>query len=104
MVAMSTTRLVVLGAIRQFQPVHGYFLRRELMSWHVDEWAKIQPGSIYNALRTLEADHYIESWQRMPRAAVRRARPIASHRPARSSCSGCCVTTSGMSRRSTPKR
>ena len=60
MVAMSTTRLVVLGAIRQFQPVHGYFLRRELMSWHVDEWAKIQPGSIYNALRTLEADHYIE--------------------------------------------
>ena len=57
---MSTTRLVVLGAIRQFQPVHGYFLRRELMSWHVDEWAKIQPGSIYNALRSLEADRYIE--------------------------------------------
>lgn len=23
---MSTTRLVVLGAVKQFQPVHGYFL------------------------------------------------------------------------------
>lgn len=56
---MSTTRLVVLGAVKQFQPVHGYFLRRELMTWHVDEWANIQPGSIYNALRSLEADGYV---------------------------------------------
>ena len=57
---MSTTRLIVLGAVKQFQPVHGYFLRRELMTWHVDEWARIQPGSIYNALRTLEVDGYIQ--------------------------------------------
>ncbi|GAA2865065.1 PadR family transcriptional regulator [Microbacterium arabinogalactanolyticum] len=56
---MSTTRLVVLGAVKQFQPVHGYFLRRELMTWHIDEWARIQPGSIYNALRALEVDGYI---------------------------------------------
>lgn len=56
---MSTTRLVVLGAIKQFQPVHGYFLRRELMTWMVDEWANIQPGSIYNALRALEVDGYV---------------------------------------------
>lgn len=56
---MSTTRLVVLGAVKQFQPAHGYFLRRELMTWHVDEWAHIQPGSIYNALRALEIDDYI---------------------------------------------
>ncbi|MBW1639955.1 MULTISPECIES: PadR family transcriptional regulator [Microbacterium] len=56
---MSTTRLVVLGAVKQFQPVHGYFLRRELMTWHIDEWAHIQPGSIYNALRALEVDGYI---------------------------------------------
>lgn len=57
---MSTTRLIVLGAVKQFQPVHGYFLRRELMTWHVDEWARIQPGSIYNALRALEVDGYIQ--------------------------------------------
>lgn len=55
----SRTRLVVLGAVHQFQPVHGYFLRRELMTWRVDEWANIQPGSIYNALRALEKDGYI---------------------------------------------
>ncbi|QEE62127.1 PadR family transcriptional regulator [Salinibacterium sp. dk2585] len=56
----TTTRLVILGAVRQFQPVHGYFLRRELLSWHVDEWANIQPGSIYNALRSLEKDGYVQ--------------------------------------------
>lgn len=54
------TRLVVLGAVRQFEPVHGYFLRRELMTWHVDEWANIQPGSIYNALKSLKQDGYVE--------------------------------------------
>lgn len=54
------TRLVVLGAVQQFQPVHGYFLRRELMTWHVDEWANIQPGSIYNALRSLDNDGYVK--------------------------------------------
>ena len=59
--AMSTTtRLLVLGAVHQFQPVHGYFLRRELLTWHVDEWANIQPGSIYNALRSLKKDGYVE--------------------------------------------
>lgn len=55
----SPTRLVILGAVYQFQPVHGYFLRRELSTWHVDEWANIQPGSIYNGLRSLEQDGYI---------------------------------------------
>lgn len=56
----SITRLVVLGAVHQFQPVHGYFLRRELMTWHVDEWANVQAGSIYNALRSLEKDGYVK--------------------------------------------
>jgi DNA-binding PadR family transcriptional regulator len=57
---MSTTRLVVLGAVRVFQPVHGYFLRRELMTWQVDEWANINPGSIYNALRMLTREGFLE--------------------------------------------
>jgi DNA-binding PadR family transcriptional regulator len=57
---MSTTRLVVLGAVRAFQPVHGYFLRRELMVWQVDAWANINPGSIYNALRALTKDGFLE--------------------------------------------
>ena len=49
----SATRLLVLGCVRIFQPVHGYFLRRELVSWEVERWAHIHPGSIYNALKTL---------------------------------------------------
>src|SRR3954454_16465024 len=49
----SSTRLLVLGCVRIFQPVHGYFLRRELVSWEVDQWAHVHPGSIYNALKSL---------------------------------------------------
>jgi DNA-binding PadR family transcriptional regulator len=59
-VGVSTTKLLVLGAVRIFQPVHGYFLRRELMSWHVEEWAHLNPGSVYNALRTLTRDGFLE--------------------------------------------
>ena len=53
---MSTTRLLVLGAVRIFQPAHGYLIRRELLSWDVENWAAINPGSIYNMLRTLTRD------------------------------------------------
>jgi DNA-binding PadR family transcriptional regulator len=56
---LSSTRLLMLGAVRIFQPVHGYFVRRELLTWRVEQWAKINPGSIYNALRTLERDGFI---------------------------------------------
>ena len=52
---MSTTRLLLLGAVRIFQPVHGYLLRRELLSWQVEDWAHVKPGSIYSGLRTLAA-------------------------------------------------
>ena len=53
---MSVTRLLVLGAVRIFQPAHGYLVRRELLSWQVEEWANLKPGSVYNALRTLTRD------------------------------------------------
>jgi DNA-binding PadR family transcriptional regulator len=53
---MSVTRLLVLGAVRIFQPAHGYLVRRELTSWHADEWANLNPGSVYNALRSLTRD------------------------------------------------
>lgn len=57
---MSTTRLLVLGVVRIFQPVHGYFVRRELLSWRADTWASINPGSIYGALKGLAKDAFIE--------------------------------------------
>jgi len=49
----AATRLLILGCVRIFEPVHGYFLRRELVEWQVDRWANVHPGSIYNALRSL---------------------------------------------------
>lgn len=57
---MSSTRLLVLGTVRIFQPVHGYFVRRELLSWRADHWASVNPGSIYSALRTLTRDGFLE--------------------------------------------
>jgi DNA-binding PadR family transcriptional regulator len=57
---MSSTRLLILGAVRIFQPVHGYRVRRELVSWQVDQWAHLNPGSVYNALRSLARDGYLE--------------------------------------------
>ncbi|WP_336032845.1 PadR family transcriptional regulator [Geodermatophilus sp. FMUSA9-8] len=57
---MSTTRLLLLGAVRVFQPVHGYLLRRELLSWQVEDWAHVKPGSIYSGLRTLASHGLVE--------------------------------------------
>jgi DNA-binding PadR family transcriptional regulator len=73
--AGSSTRLLILGCVRLFQPVHGYFIRRELLSWHVDDWAFVHPGSIYNALRSLTSHGLLEE--------VRTA--AGSTRPARTS-------------------
>lgn len=56
----STTRLLVLGVVRIFQPVHGYEVRRELITWRAREWASVQSGSIYNALKTLTRDGFLE--------------------------------------------
>lgn len=56
----SSIRLLVLGAVRIFQPVHGYDVRRELVSWRVDQWANVAPGSIYNAIKTLTREGCLE--------------------------------------------
>ncbi|HJQ43197.1 MAG TPA: PadR family transcriptional regulator [Jatrophihabitantaceae bacterium] len=68
---MSATRLLVLGAIRIMQPVHGYDVRRELLTWRLEELANVKPGSIYSAIRTLEKDaciavHATEGGDRRP--------------------------------------
>jgi len=56
---MSATRLLLLGTVRIFQPVHGYLVRRELLSWHADSWAHLNPGSVYNGLRSLARDGFV---------------------------------------------
>ncbi|WP_017596018.1 PadR family transcriptional regulator [Nocardiopsis potens] len=50
---MSATRLLVLGVVRSWGRAHGYQVRRELLSWGVEQWASVKPGSIYHALRQL---------------------------------------------------
>lgn len=57
---MSATRLLVLGVVRIFQPVHGYDVQRELTSWQVEAWASVAPGSIYSQLKTLTKARLVE--------------------------------------------
>jgi DNA-binding PadR family transcriptional regulator len=45
--------MMILGLVKWMQPVHGYDVRRELLSWNADEWANVAPGSIYHGLRKL---------------------------------------------------
>jgi DNA-binding PadR family transcriptional regulator len=45
--------MMILGLVKWMQPVHGYDVRRELLSWNADKWANVAPGSIYHALRKL---------------------------------------------------
>jgi DNA-binding PadR family transcriptional regulator len=51
--AAHETRMLLLGAVALFEPVNGYQIRRELISWQVESWANVNPGSIYNGLTTL---------------------------------------------------
>lgn len=55
-----STRLLVLGVVRIFEPAHGYLLLQELNSWKVDQWANVKPGSVYSALSTLAKDGLLE--------------------------------------------
>lgn len=50
---MSAVRTLVLGVVHSRGQAHGYQVRRELLSWRADRWARVGPGSIYSALRTL---------------------------------------------------
>jgi DNA-binding PadR family transcriptional regulator len=69
-----TTRMLVLGVVRLFGPANGYQLRRELLSWEVERWAHLNPGSIYSMLGTLERDGVV---QRHDVALEDDGRPVA---------------------------
>jgi DNA-binding PadR family transcriptional regulator len=58
--SVSATRLMILGLVKWLQPVHGYDVRRELLSWRIEDWANIAPGSIYHALRKLAQEGLLE--------------------------------------------
>jgi len=51
---------MILGLVNWMEPVHGYDVRRELLSWNADKWAKVQPGSIYHALKKMTEEGLLE--------------------------------------------
>lgn len=57
--AAHETRMLLLGAVALFEPVNGYQIRRELLSWQVDRWAHTNPGSIYHGLAALTRDGHL---------------------------------------------
>ena len=72
---VSTTRMMILGLVRMMQPVHGYDVRRELLSWQADKWANVQPGSIYHALRKLTEEGLLREVEHRARSAAGRRAP-----------------------------
>lgn len=58
---MSSTRLLILGALRFLQPTHGYRIRSELESWSAENWANIAYGSIYHALKKMAEEGLVEA-------------------------------------------
>jgi DNA-binding PadR family transcriptional regulator len=57
---VSATQLLVLGVINGVGQAHGYQVRHELLTWRADMWAKVAPGSIYQAIRTLTKNGLLE--------------------------------------------
>lgn len=53
------TRTVLLGALAA-GPAHGYEIKAKLARWDMEWWAEVRSGSIYAALKRLEADSYVE--------------------------------------------
>lgn len=54
------TRLLLLGVTHLFEPVNGYQIRRELLTWQVESWANVNPGSIYHGLSQLTKQGMLE--------------------------------------------
>jgi DNA-binding PadR family transcriptional regulator len=54
-------RLFVLGTLESRGPAHGHEIRRLAEQIDVEKWSDAQVGSIYNAIRRLEADGLIEA-------------------------------------------
>jgi DNA-binding PadR family transcriptional regulator len=58
---LSTSRLLILGVLKRYQPIHGYDVRRELELWNAEEWANVAYGSIYFALNKMAEEGLVEA-------------------------------------------
>ncbi|WP_114853342.1 PadR family transcriptional regulator [Brachybacterium sp. YJGR34] len=66
---MSATKLLILGAIIERGTAHGYQIRKDLESWSADLWGNLGQGSVYHALRRLQADALIVTADPVPGAS-----------------------------------
>jgi DNA-binding PadR family transcriptional regulator len=55
-----TTRVMVLGVIAYREPVSGYGIAKTLDEWAVSRWTTIAPASVYQQLRTLDAQGFLQ--------------------------------------------
>jgi len=58
---VNVVRLLVLGILKQRRRAHGYAIRRELLSWRVETWTNVKPGSIYHAIRQLAKEGMLKA-------------------------------------------
>jgi DNA-binding PadR family transcriptional regulator len=56
---MNVVRLLVLGALRETGPAHGYAIRQLLDDWQVQTWTNLRSGSVYHALQQMEKEGLI---------------------------------------------
>lgn len=56
---MSVVRLLVLGALRERGPSHGYAISQLLADWQVQTWTHLRSGSVYHALQQMAKERLI---------------------------------------------
>jgi DNA-binding PadR family transcriptional regulator len=50
---VNVVRLLVLGALRETGPAHGYAVRQLLIDWQVQTWTNLRSGSVYHSLQQM---------------------------------------------------
>lgn len=62
---MNISKFVVLGTLDRISPASGYDIIRELDRKMISRWTKVKKGSVYHALKSLNAHGLIQSTQRL---------------------------------------
>jgi DNA-binding PadR family transcriptional regulator len=57
---MKVVRLLVLGTLARFGPMHGHQLKRSIQTIDIEVWSEVRAGSLYHALHRLAAEGMIE--------------------------------------------
>ena len=56
---MSSIRLFILGTLAASGPLHGHQIRQQAQSDRTEQWADVQVGSVYGALKRLASEELI---------------------------------------------